>query len=737
MNTINDNTIFNEETRSEVQTRANGFDGTIAPLQWLPMSSNVALEQGIMNRPYLDEYNMIAFDFEDEPTREVHVHFKSEIVTLVCANVAHMFEQIAQYRGNENFLLFEIVHGYRKRIVWEWKNFDDFVTPHLIRVSVHDFDYARQGVPSLLSCARREFFRSKIQSGESAFTFLPNLFGNKEIQSHIEDAALFITAICGATSISSKVAILIMEMKKHKLSMMYEDYEFIFEFVKECFTNFTSTQGAFDGVSDGWKKIARSDIAKSLGKLVVFILSLYKFGIKGNLSHFVNGLSRCGVEKIFEGGDMILGLLSAFEIVLTRVRQYFATGEWSDLVHSEDAYGKLEDEYKQVKIDYVRLRRREKGLDRHGLLTRVRDLIERATRMMEAARRLKTKHVGLIDLYKVILDLEDMNNEMSSKIDAQKPRMTPIGVLVVGKSSVGKSSFMRMLHVHLCHVRKKERISLEDIYVRNPEDPFYTGHTSTMITIIIDDAAIIRPARVQGVDKTMGEIVFLVNTVQSMPLYASLEEKGMNPIMAEQVIISSNVQDLNIPTYFSCPLAIARRLPFRIEISPKKQYCKEGTDQLDGKKVPKTSFPDIWDIRVQKCIVAPGDEDKMCQNFMYVNVCPDSPIMGLHRFLAWYKETIIDHFDKQEIMLDSNDMLVDSDYCDECIMPHRYCFCAEKINPEICELCGSEAFYCVCQTIHEQAGEVVDNTPLYTTISMIALSCGFRLIGGWCEQAVS
>lgn len=639
-----------------------------------------------------------------EPDEDPFLHYKNrekcvyvvldsndcdDYLYFVVRDLHHLFYLLDDYCGHCNYVCSvgngEILYDlpYYCRVFNRHIYYEGNIECLDVRLSVSREESSGSGVPSLLRCARNAHYTASLQSGINLL--LPQIMTDASLQSELEEACLLVTALVSSTSWISRSSILLLALKRIKPVLSIATITEIIDFFSHIFASvsmqsgeepLSQTDGMFsDKALKFWKKIARSEFAQGLGKVIVAMLSIMKYGVTGNVKYFLSTISRSGADAIFSSGDCILGLLSAMEIVATKCAQFYATGCWDTFFHSETTYALFEERYQKVRVDYVKMRRRAPEVNKHDVLKEIRSLLEEANSMVSAVRRLHIKDRAALDLFTIIIDLENMNNELSVKIDAQKPRETPLAFIVCGQSSVGKTYVMNLMHVHKERVRGRKEVSLEDIYVRNPEDAYWTNHDSTKSTIIVDDAANTRPTRVQGVDKTMNEVIFICNCIQAMPPYADLADKGKNPLNNDLVMFSTNVEDLNMPVYFECPLAIARRLPYKIEVSVKHAYRKPGTQMLDSTKVPNEPFPDVWDFKITKCVVRPGDEDKMRQSFEYVPVDPQMPTFNMTTFLHWYTGTIREHFAGQQRMLSSVDNLSSCQYCEECSLPIRHCIC--------------------------------------------------------------
>ena len=163
------------------------------------------------------------------------------------------------------------------------------------------------------------------------------------------------------------------------------------------------------------------------------------------------------------------------------------------------------------------------------------------------------RYSGVIGLEKKIAasllnDLEVLNCSLLSKKAAQQERRAPFGLLVFGGSGVAKSTFTRMLYLHFGKLRGLP-VDDEYRYVRNAADDFWSGFNSQQWCIQMDDIGYLSSSKAQE-DRSLLEIIQVVNNVPLVPNQAELADKGRTPLRAELVVATSNAKDMNAPAYF-------------------------------------------------------------------------------------------------------------------------------------------------------------------------------------------
>ena len=137
------------------------------------------------------------------------------------------------------------------------------------------------------------------------------------------------------------------------------------------------------------------------------------------------------------------------------------------------------------------------------------------------------------------------------------------------------------------------------------------------------------------------------------------------------VTASTNVYHLNVFDYFTCPLAVQRRLPYITKLQVKEQYAKE--DQfLDSTKVgelKKGYYPDYWYIYVYS--PKPTGRSRLGQRARYDLI---QTFTSIYAFLDWYTEQLIKHNTEQDQIEASLATMRAIEYC-VCNRPQAVCKC--------------------------------------------------------------
>nr|ULF99947.1 MAG: hypothetical protein 1 [Marnaviridae sp.] len=267
-------------------------------------------------------------------------------------------------------------------------------------------------------------------------------------------------------------------------------------------------------------------------------------------------------------------------------------------------------------------------------------------------------------------DLQLLKTNDISKRSAQRDRPAPFGVLLYGGSSLGKSTLINVLFQYYA-ARFGLSNDTSSKYTRNPGEKYWNNFSSSQWCIVMDDIAA-QSATLGTADPSLQEIIGVMNNVAYQPDQASIDDKGRTPMRAELVIATTNTEHLNAHAYFSCPLAVQRRLPYVIEVVVKQEFQTMG--MLDHTKVVKEEgrYPNFWDFTVKKVVPASDATDN--RRGITINVARFENIESL---LQWFGNTADVHR-KVQAQIGKEDK--------------------ETASIKVCTICGLPDYVCVCGT---------------------------------------
>lgn len=352
------------------------------------------------------------------------------------------------------------------------------------------------------------------------------------------------------------------------------------------------------------KGILEDPLVDRIRKVYTYLLVqgvFCKLGLNMEIDEFQKLDYKCRT-MLSDDKSMLLNIVEVAITICERFNNWRLTGDWTNVAHSGAAYDKWYKEADRL----IALAPFTSNLQAHGttyfsFVSDLRDAIERGDAI--AKYNMASNGIEINSMRKKLQSLKLLQNVEVTRRAAQKERRAPFGVLVHGGSSVGKSTFTKLLYYYYGKLHDLD-VADHFRYVRNPADEYWSNFDSSKWCVQLDDIAYLLASKVPEADPTLKEIICLINNVPYVPPQAALEDKGKTPVLAELVIATTNTPDLNAQDYFSCPLAVRRRLPFVIKIEPKKQYMSNNGKFIDPEKLPALDqgFPDYWDITLQKLV---------------------------------------------------------------------------------------------------------------------------------------
>lgn len=384
-------------------------------------------------------------------------------------------------------------------------------------------------------------------------------------------------------------------------------------------------------------------------------------------------------------------ILDVVEFVLSRARICWESGTLKPLFHSSSTYL---DWY--AKVDEVRLLSRMRGSpdDIEGLRDQdyyllLEDCISKGEAMISFTKTAaERKTMGMI-----IAELKILRHNSAIEQSVSRPREEPLGILVPGDPGIGKSSVTHILGKHYATVRGIN-FTPECRFDRNPFDDFMSGFKSSMWFIVMDDVACLEPNKCPAGDKSLADVIQLINMAPYTSNQAELEKKGKVPVLAKLVVANTNVLNMNVFHYFSHPSAVQRRFKFVLTPYVKKEFCKrDGSgnliNMLDGEKASlwfenkkkvlgedTEPIPDYWDFELMEWLPVPiGGPKKLATNHypfgFDVNNKPKR--IGMSMFLNYYTERIDSHIKNQARMLSNMAAMRAVKSCGVCGRSLQFC----------------------------------------------------------------
>jgi hypothetical protein len=427
---------------------------------------------------------------------------------------------------------------------------------------------------------------------------------------------------------------------KSLTSMLIDQWSDVFKaFLQDGST--TATFSVLRNLLDKYDSVKKLPIFQKLYKFLMYCIgtSLFeKMGVKFNPKRF-GLLEEALIKKEFHmGPDFIHCMLDTILFLCETGHQCMVTGSLDPIFHHETTYEKWIQGAELIRTQAKFITNPEPhGFTVFDFLSRLDDTLDKGKSMIKFAG--KDSFAANI-VRRLVLDLENIRADCRTKRLAQQDRKAPFAVLVSGGSSIAKSTFTKLLYYHFGKLFNLP-IGSEFKYTRNAFDQYWTNFNSSQWCVQLDDIAFLHPNSSQGCDPSLMEMLQVVNNVPYVPTQADIVDKGKTPLRARFVVATTNTENLNAETYFACPLAVQRRLPYIISLVPKPEYCREGCTMIDTAKLPAIAegeYPDFWVITVKQ--IRPKTKDEGCRRSTHMGETAEAVVLETYSnvfdFLKWF-----------------------------------------------------------------------------------------------------
>jgi len=585
-----------------------------------------------------------------------------------------------------NQLVLGLEKKFSNRLVLEVQSFDrdDFTTDlfNLVRESVSDselsdrldFISGSDEIPSGIVYHLKPLYRAFKQKCKS--------LDQKYLVKLLEDIALFIYHFVNSKS-KIDYTLAIVNFVKLRVNGPLLDSKMIFfliEYANELFIgtvtsglNLQSVDEMFSevrGYLDNYEEVKNAAIFKKIYKFAMYAMSLSlfdKIGITFSNLNFSKLEAEAIKAKHHLGVDFIYTLIDTLVFLCERGYQCMKTGSMDPLYHSGKSYEKFFVDANKLKRQFLLLKDPElHGFTEFEFLSNLDAAIEKGEAIYKHTVRLGDYEKKTVRAF--VNDLHMIKCECLTLRNARESRKPPFAVLIAGGSSIGKSTITSMLFAHYAKLRNLPRGD-HYIYTKNPVSKFWDGFNSSMWGLLLDDISFMHPNKAPQGDPSIMEMIQVINGVPFCPDQAALQDKGRTPLKCDMVIATTNTEHLNSYYYFTCPLAVNRRLPYVIAIKPKKEYSKNDGSMLDSTKCIDEDglYPDFWQWTVKK-VMPCGNQSELSIIHVFEHT---------NDFLAWFNVVAMEHeFDQKQVKACDSKMK-DIQLCPGCKLPIEDCRCTD------------------------------------------------------------
>lgn len=491
----------------------------------------------------------------------------------------------------------------------------------------------------LLKCLRRNK-TAELQSMD----FDPKMFLEKytdpEVLSFVEDVTLLCLQLMRASSnIDRALAISVFVKLRTGTSLIAGVASIITDIASDLFTpQLQSADDALKSVTDlrsligQWETLQQSSLVQQITRVYKYAIALGVFSLVGvKIDEKVAYMCKKELASPMLGVNFMTTILDTIALFIQRALLYKKTGKWETFIHGPKSFSSWFDACQKVKREFqFRGDLEAQGTSYHQFVGDLRQCVDEGRSILKYGD--KTAGMEIMGIKKLLNEMQMMQAELSTFREAQKSRRPPFGLLVYGKTCVGKSTFTSMLYQF---AGKYWNLPTTDEYryTRNTCDDFWSGWDSMKWFLLLDDIAFGDPNS-KVVDNSLTEVIQIMNDVPLVPNQASLEDKGRNPLRARMVVATTNTRHLNAHAYFACPIAVQRRFPFVLVVSPKGKYARDDDpEMIDPTKLPPilNEWPNFWNIRVER-VVAAGDSQATYEEVR--------TFTETDRFFEWLGETM-------------------------------------------------------------------------------------------------
>lgn len=373
--------------------------------------------------------------------------------------------------------------------------------------------------------------------------------------------------------------------------------------------------------------------------------------------------------------DFFAAMFDLIALIGDRITSFSLTGSWDSFLHTPTSYSKWADSCLELLDSSGGLcNPAAVGLDFHQFLKTLNELVVQGEEMKKYVRSVDDRDIisGLLSRIRVL------------KVDilvkcGDGERMSPFSMLISAGSSVGKTCFTDICFAHYAKLFNK--VLEGGVYVRTAAETHWNKFKSSHWGCLMDDVASVNP-NTSTTDPSLADVLQAVNNVHFSTPQAAIEDKGRTPFLCEIVISTTNTEHLYAHAWFNNPAAVRRRFPYVVNVVPKKEYRKPGTEMLDATRIPDTQpghYPDLWDITVSMVSVV-GKFDRQEIKLTEILVTDN-----IYTFIQHYNGWLREHRRVQTSYMNTRATIADVTLCDYCALPISVCDCAPAVASQ-CEI---------------------------------------------------
>lgn len=367
-------------------------------------------------------------------------------------------------------------------------------------------------------------------------------------------------------------------------------------------------------------------------------------------------------------------IVEAIRISFVSIMSYVKTGEFDWLNAGTKDFADLSARYEELLGQYNAFGNSGNDPDSSSMVSRAQVLESETRKVVTMCGTLKTFSARFTRAAAntFLASVVQLRTKICARHHLFGIRRAPFTALVVGPPSIGKTTLTNHIVSIFCSVYNYAYKD-ELIFKPNKSSDYDDGFQSNMHSCILDDVAELRPAKVQGVDPSIGDLIGLVGNFPQMANMAAVDEKATKTKNFDCVVANTNTLDLNVKHYFSAPEAVLRRFPIVVKPEIKEEF-KMG-DQLNSSAVRDAhfdTFDDAWVYTVESVKI-------VNKKITYTKLIEKA---DQRTYFALMADLMRKHKSIQDSVVMQNNLLGKAVFCTECNLPKQMCQCQTCDMPE-------------------------------------------------------
>lgn len=542
----------------------------------------------------------------------------------------------------------------------------------------------------------------------------PRVIATKRMMHAVEKVYLLMSSLMSCTTISHQLHVFMLFVSSH---MTHGLTSSIFDIVKRIINENTGIDfqaGFIDNIKDKWNMIKDSTSASKMFKLISVAVALIMSSIFGFKTDKFDMDKYLSLARPKREGSLVECIIDDALFFIDKGISFFRTRSVAGLFLDEIVAKKYDEEfaflsgnYQNVEIDEMET---ACGISIQTYMVRLEQCVEDTKKMASLIPRHSERRFLTERLSKLIKMLDTTRKV----VEGRHSRIKPFGVMLDGRSGVGKTTFKSML-IKLIMLTNPEHFTGEkqSICTMNGDDQYQTELTNAHQVVVLDDLGQTNPAFAKSVPGTV--VINILNNEPKAALKADVDSKGKVWYNCNLVVVTTNVKHLHSVVYSAEPAAPLRRFEVVIETTVKDEYRMPGGISIDETKVDSL-FTDVWEFRVYRHIAQNNGqtiEETYTYNGELLNKC------SFHTLSNFMRDKSREHFRSQAALLRQQSQVQELTLCTHGCL-NRMCTECSDIVPESGAIKNIALAYDMYNDIHSLKTECW--IALFDTILFIAFT---------------